>query len=60
MLSQRGLALGLGAHQKQVQHAHAQIEAVEHHVAHDHHGNQPEPDESHHETPGSFFQPVNK
>jgi hypothetical protein len=38
--------------QKQVKHAHAQIEAVQHHVAYDHYGNQPEPDETHHdETP---------
>jgi hypothetical protein len=33
---------------KQMQHADAEVEAVEHHVADDHHRNQPEPDETHH------------
>ena len=49
---QRGAALRFGANQEQVKHAHAEVEAVEHHVADDHHGNQPEPDKTHHgETP---------
>ena len=41
---QRGAAIGLGADEKQVQHAYAEIEAVEDHVADDHYGNEPEPE----------------
>ena len=41
------------AHQKQMQHPHPQVEPVQHHVSNNHHGNQPEPDKSHH-LPGSF------
>ena len=44
-----GAALRLGADQEEVERAHAEIKAVEHDVAHDHHGNQPEPDKTHHE-----------
>ena len=52
----RCAALRFVADQKQVKHTHAQIEAVEHHVADDHHSNQPEPDETHHENL-LFFRP---
>src|ERR1035437_253353 len=45
----RGAALRLSAHQKQVKHTYAQIEAVEYHIAHDHHSNQPEPYKTHHD-----------
>jgi hypothetical protein len=31
-----------------VEYAYAEIEAIEYHVADDHHGNQPEPDKTHH------------
>jgi hypothetical protein len=46
---QRGPPLGFVADQEQVQHTDAQVEAVQHHIADDHHGNQPEPDETHHD-----------
>jgi hypothetical protein len=32
-----------------MKHTHPKIEAVEHDVADDHYGNQPEPDETHHD-----------
>jgi hypothetical protein len=31
-----------------MKHTNAQIKAVEHDVGHDHYGNQPEPDKTHH------------
>src|SRR6185503_16642184 len=46
--TQRGPAFRLGAHQEQVQHTYAQVKAVQDNVAHNHYGNQPEPDQTHH------------
>jgi len=43
------VAFGFVANQKKMQHTDAHIEAVQHHITDDHHGDQPEPDESHHE-----------
>ena len=44
----RGFALGFVSHQEQMQHADAEIESVEHHVADDHDCDEPKPDETHH------------
>ena len=41
------LAFRFVADQEQMQDAHSEIEAVEHHVAHNHDGDQPEPDKPH-------------
>ena len=44
-----GFALRVVAGKEEVQYADAEVEAVEDDVADDHYGNQPEPDETHHD-----------
>ena len=53
---QAGATLGLSAHEKEVKHADAEVEAVEHHVSYDHYRNQPEPYKAHHDDISSIIQ----
>ena len=52
--AQGGAAFRFGADEEQVEHADAEVEAVEDDVADDHYGDQPEPDETHHDETFSF------